>query len=97
MRPWRREAQRTVGLGSVVSGERFFLHPAFEMRALVNEIAPKGPMYRVLSPRTREFGIRTALGAAHAGVRRMVVVQGLRVVRRGVLVRLVGRCSARAL
>lgn len=100
---------------------------AGEVRALIREVAPEAPMYRVftleglvndsmtrltftlltlglaallaiilgaiglygvlsymVAERTREIGVRMALGAAANRVRRMVVVQGLRVVAVGV-------------
>lgn len=100
-----------------------------EVRAIVREIAPSAPMYRVftmedlaadsmvglsftmltlgmasalalvlgivglygvlsyvVAERTREIGVRMALGAEAQGVRRMVVVQGVRVVTVGVVV-----------
>jgi predicted permease len=100
-----------------------------EIRALVGELAPGAPMYRVftmdglaadsmmqlsftmltlavaaglalvlgaiglygvlsyvVAGRTREIGVRMALGAQAAGVRRMVVAQGARVVGLGVLI-----------
>ena len=112
-----------------------------EVRALVREVAPEAPMYRVytieelvadsmaelsftmialalaaglalflgmvglygilssmVAERTRELGIRMALGAKPARVRRMVVVQGMRVVVAGVIVGIVGvLAGARAL
>ena len=98
-----------------------------DVRALVSEIAPEAPMYRiftmaglaersmvqlsftmltlgvtsvlalilgtvglygvlsyVVAERTREIGVRMALGAEASGVRRMVVAQGARVVLLGV-------------
>src|SRR5688572_1236789 len=100
-----------------------------EIRALVKEVAPQAPMYRVftmerlaadsmiqlsftmltlgilstlalilgavglygvlsyvVAERTREIGVRMALGARSDQVRRMVVVQGARVVAGGVVV-----------
>ncbi|NNK64707.1 MAG: FtsX-like permease family protein, partial [Gemmatimonadetes bacterium] len=104
-----------------------------EIRALVTEVAPEAPMYRVhsveeltarslvqlnftmltlavaavlalvlgtvglygvlsyvVAQRTREIGVRMALGAEAAAVRRMVVVQGVKVVVVGILLGLVG-------
>ena len=100
-----------------------------EVRALVREVAPTAPMYRVytmaelvrdsmvqlsftmltlgivsilalilgavglygvlayvVAERTREIGVRMALGAEASHVRRMVVVQGARVVAVGVMI-----------
>jgi predicted permease len=100
-----------------------------EVRALVREVAPEAPMYRVftieqlvadsmaqlsftmialalaaglalvlgmvglygilsaaVAERTRELGVRIALGAEPERVRRMVVVQGMRVVVVGIVV-----------
>ena len=100
-----------------------------EVRALVREVAPEAPMYRVftieqlvadsmaqlsftmialalaaglalvlgmvglygilaaaVAERTRELGVRIALGAQPGRVRRMVVVQGMRVVIVGIVV-----------
>jgi putative ABC transport system permease protein len=112
-----------------------------EIRALIQEIAPGAPMYRVftmeqladrsmarlsftmlnlfiaaalalvlgavgiygtisylVSRRTREIGIRMALGAEAADVRRMVVMQGARVAIVGVVIGLVAALfSARSL
>ena len=102
---------------------------AADVRALVREVAPEAPMYRVftiedlvarsmaqlsftmialaltaglavllgmvglygilsstVAERTRELGVRIALGARPERVRRMVVVQGMRVVVAGVIV-----------
>lgn len=117
----------------VLTGER--LVP--EIRALIQEIAPGAPMYRiftmealanrsmarltftmlnlfiaaalalvlgavgiygtisyVVSRRTREIGIRMALGARAADVRRMVVTQGGRVALVGVIIGLVAALFA---
>jgi predicted permease len=100
-----------------------------EVRALVSEVAPEAPMYRIytiedlvarsmaqltfvmtalaltaglalllgmvglygilsssVTERTRELGVRIALGAQPKRVRRMVVLQGMRVVAAGLLV-----------
>jgi predicted permease len=104
-----------------------------EVRAIVHDIAPEAPMYRiytmaglaqrsmvdlsftmltlaiaatlalilgivglygvlsyVVAQRTREIGVRMALGADAAQVRRMVVAQGARVVGAGIVLGLVG-------
>ncbi|HUF69895.1 MAG TPA: ABC transporter permease [Longimicrobiales bacterium] len=112
-----------------------------EVRALVSEVAPEAPMYRVytmaglaaasmvqlsftmlalgitsvlalilgtvglygvlsyvVAERTREIGVRMALGAEAKSVQRMVVGQGIRVVIIGVVIGvLVARASTRAL
>jgi ABC-type antimicrobial peptide transport system permease subunit len=103
-----------------------------EVRALVREVAPEAPMYRVytieelvarsmaqltftmialalaaglalllgmvglygilsssVAERTRELGVRIALGAQPRRVRRMVVIQGMRVVAIGLIVGIV--------
>jgi hypothetical protein len=49
-----------------------------------------GILSSTVAERTREIGIRIALGAAPGRVRRMVVAQGLRVVALGVVVGLLG-------
>ena len=108
-----------------------------EIRALIREIAPEAPMYRVytmnalaarsmiqlsfavltlgiisalalflgavglygvlsctVAERTREIGVRMALGATAATVRRMVVAQGARVVAVGVAIGLLAALAA---
>ena len=108
-----------------------------EVRALIGEVAPEAPMYRVYSledlidrstvqlnftmltlgvaavlalvlgavglygvlsyvvaQRTREIGVRMALGAEAGSVRRMVVAQGVKVVAVGILLGLVGAVAA---
>lgn len=114
---------------------------ASEVAALVREVAPEAPMYRIftieqlvadsmaelsftmialglsaglalllgmvglysilsamVAERTRELGIRMALGAEPARIRRMVVSQGVRVVGGGVVIGLFGALvSTRAL
>ena len=114
---------------------------ASEVRALVHEVAPEAPMYRVytmaglarrsmaqlsftmltlgiasmlalilgtvglygvlsyvVAQRTREIGVRIALGAEAGQVRRMVVAQGARVVALGVVIGVtVALASTRAL
>src|SRR6185503_17893467 len=108
-----------------------------DVRALIREIAPEAPMYRVytmaalasrsmiqlsftlltlgivsalalflgavglygvlscvVAERTREIGVRMALGATAAAVRRMVVAQGARVVTAGVAIGLVAALAA---
>lgn len=112
-----------------------------DVRALVRQVAPNAPMYRVftmaglakdsmiqlsftmltlgivstlalvlgavglygvlsyiVTMRTREIGVRMALGAEASAVRRMVVVQGARVVAIGIAIGVVGAlASTRAL
>jgi len=112
-----------------------------EVRALVREVAPEAPMYRIftmaglakdsmvqlsftmltlgvisalalilgavglygtlsyiVAERTREIGVRMALGATARQVRRMVVVQGARVVAAGVVIGILAAlASTRAL
>ena len=108
-----------------------------EVRALVREVAPEAPMYRVytmaglaersmvqlsftlltlgivsalalflgalglygvlscaVAERTREIGVRMALGATAAAVRRMVVAQGARVVAAGIAIGLLAALAA---
>jgi putative ABC transport system permease protein len=108
-----------------------------EVRALVRQVAPEAPMYRVytmvelahrsmiqlsftmltlgiasalalilgavglygvlsyvVAERSREIGVRMALGARAAQVRRMVVAQGARVVGFGVLIGIVAAASS---
>ena len=108
-----------------------------EVRALIKQVAPEAPMYRVftwaglaedsmvqlsftmltlgiastlalilgavglygvlsyvVAQRTREIGVRMALGARAAQVRAMVVKQGIRVVGAGVILGLIGAYAA---
>jgi predicted permease len=108
-----------------------------DVRALIREVAPEAPMYRVytmaglaarsmiqlsftlltlgivsalalflgalglygvlscvVAERTREIGVRMALGATAAAVRRMVVTQGARVVALGVAIGLAAAFAA---
>jgi predicted permease len=108
-----------------------------EIRALITEVAPEAPMYRVhsveelterslvqlnftmltlavaailalvlgavglygvlsyvVAQRTREIGVRMALGAEAGAVRRMVVAQGVKVVVVGILLGLAGAFAA---
>ena len=55
-----------------------------------------GILSSTVAERTRELGIRIALGAQPGRVRRMVVAQGLRVVAVGVLVGLIAARARRA-
>jgi hypothetical protein len=108
-----------------------------EVRALVRQVAPEAPMYRVytmeelaersmiqlsftmltlgivsalalflgalglygvlscaVAERTREIGVRMALGATSAAVRRMVVAQGARAVALGIAIGLLAALAA---
>lgn len=56
---------------------------------LLGVIGLYGVLSYVVAERTREIGVRMALGARAEGVSRMVVVQGMRVVGYGIMVGLV--------
>lgn len=53
-----------------------------------------GVLSYVVAERTREIGVRMALGAQPGGVRRMVVAQGARVVAVGIAIGLIGAWAA---
>ena len=61
---------------------------------LLSMIGLYGMLAFSVAHRTREIGIRMALGAARSGVLRMVVAQGLRIVSFGLLVGLTGALAA---
>lgn len=65
---------------------------------ILGAIGLYGVLSYVVAERTREIGVRMALGASAAGVQRMVVTQGTRVVLVGVVIGvLVALASTRAL
>ena len=72
-----------------VSRERFntLLMTVFALSALaLAAIGIYGVMAYAVQQRTREIGVRLALGAAPSAVRRMVVLQGMRLAIVGVLI-----------
>lgn len=64
------------------------------MAVILGAIGLYGVLSYVVAERTREIGVRLALGAQPGGVRLMVVLQGAQVVALGVLVGLVGAWAA---
>lgn len=90
--------ERTLdaAVASSTSSERFYLVLLASFAGLALFLAGVGlygVVAYVVSGRTREIGIRMALGAGPAGVARMVAVQGMRPVLVGVVI---GVCGALA-
>jgi putative ABC transport system permease protein len=76
-----------------VSRERFntLLMTVFALSALIlAAIGIYGVMAYAVQQRTREIGVRLALGAAPSAVRRMVVIQGMRLAIIGVVIGIAG-------
>jgi ABC-type antimicrobial peptide transport system permease subunit len=91
-----------AGLASASMVQLSFTMLALGITSLLALILGTVGLYGVLSfvvaERTREIGVRMALGAEAKSVRRMVVGQGIRVVIIGVVIGvLVARASTRAL
>jgi len=84
-------AQRTM---SGLSFTMMTLGLVSVMALILGAVGLYGVLSYVVAERTREIGVRMALGAQPGGVRRMVVAQGARVIAIGVVIGLVGAWAA---